>query len=377
MSDQPVRRVARFVRNHPWALTRDKLEAICEIVDARMRGVQLSDNEIQARIGVVAGPRQVQVANGVAVIPLYGVLGQKMNMFLSISGGTSTEAFVGQVRQAAADATVKAIVIDIDSPGGTVEGLLEAADALYALRGTKPIVGVVNPCCASAALHLASQCSELVCQPSGEVGSIGVFCVHEDYSEANQKAGYKPSYIFAGEHKVETNPDQPLADDARAYMQSQVDTRYNEFVEAVARGRKVSPAAVKAKFGGGRMLFAKDALEVGLIDRIATLEETINRLSAGNARRVSIGAAAAAMVAAEVTTSTIVAADTTTEPGDDDETVEPTDGSCPDGYELHDDDGLCHLLPPPADPEPDDVTDSDEPMARADAESIAAALGDE
>jgi signal peptide peptidase SppA len=290
MSDQPVRRISRFVRNHPWAITRDKLDAICEVIDARMRGVMLSEEEVQARLGAGIQRRETSVVNAVAVIPCYGVISRKMNMMTAISGGTSTEQFIGQVRQAVADETVKAVVIDADSPGGTVDGMIEAADALYELRGkgSKPIVAVANTCMASAAYWLLSQCDEIVGTPSALVGSIGIFCVHEDVSAANEKEGYKPTYIKAGEYKAEDNEDQPLSDDARAYMQAQVDARYGDFLKAIARGRGLSVATIKSDFGQGRALFAKDALAVKMIDRIATLDATISRFmgqSAGALRR--------------------------------------------------------------------------------------------
>jgi len=129
MSEQPVRRVSRFIRNHPWALEEDKLDAICEVVDARMRGITLSEAEIQARIG--AGPmraRDTSIVNAVAVVPLQGVVCRRMNMMAAISGGTSTEQFVAALQQAISDPGVKAVVVDCDSPGGTVDGLIEAAD---------------------------------------------------------------------------------------------------------------------------------------------------------------------------------------------------------------------------------------------------------
>jgi signal peptide peptidase SppA len=299
MSDQPVRRVSRFVRNHPWAITRDKLDAICEVIDARMRGIALTDAEIKARIGAVenaAAPqrRETSIVNAVAIIPLYGVLAQRMNMMTAISGGTSMEQFLAQVSQAVADETVKGIIIDCDSPGGTVDGCIETADALFALRGKKPIVAVANPVMASAAYWLMAQCDEIVGTPSAHVGSIGVFTVHDDESAANEKAGYKPTYIYAGDHKVEMNSDEPLSDEARAFVQSQINARYTEFIKAIARGRGVSASVVKNDFGQGRTLFAKDALAAKMIDRIGTLDDTIARLMgrrAGVSRAAALGGA--------------------------------------------------------------------------------------
>jgi capsid assembly protease len=300
MSDQPVRRISRFIKNHPWAILPDKHEAICELVDLRMRGVTFSEDEVRARIGAAMRPTS-SVVDAVAVIPLYGVIAQKMNAMTAISGGTSIEQFMASVRAAFADGSIKAIVVDCDSPGGTVTGVLEAADELFTLKGrsTKTLTFAANPMIASAAYWLASQADEVVCMPSGEVGSVGVFMCHDDVSAANQKAGYKPTYIYAGEHKVETNPDEPLSDDARAYLQKQVDAMYGSFVKAVARGRRASAAAVQKTFGQGRMLMAQDALAAGMIDRVETLAETVARL----VRNPRTAGASASMAVAGMTSA--------------------------------------------------------------------------
>lgn len=336
MSDHPVRRVSHYVRSHPWAIDETKLDAMIELLDMRARGITLTAEEVQGRIGAASQRRETLVVNAVAIIPLCGVIAQKMNAFTSISGGTSTECFMAQMRQAYADVSVKGIVVDCDTPGGTIEGVIEAADELWKLRsqGTKPIVAVVNPWCASAGYWLASQCSEVVCIPSGQVGSIGVYMVHDDVSAANAQMGYKPTYIYFGDFKVETNPDQPLPDDAKAYLQQQVDRRGVQFVKAVARGRGVSVADVKANFGKGRMLQAEDALAVTMIDKVATLDDTITRLmnQASGGRRLAASAE-------PIPVTGII------DPRAQDEApVAPIDGECPDGYELYEDDGMCYLV---------------------------------
>jgi signal peptide peptidase SppA len=271
-----VHRVTRFVRTHLWAILPEKMDAICELLDLRAQGVTFTAEEIQARLGAVQ-PREPQRVETVAVIPLEGVLAQKMTMMTRMSGGTSLEQFIGQVRAAVDDDSVRAVIIDADTPGGTVSGCLEAATALFGLRGKKPIVAVANPLLASAGYWIASQADEIVASPSASVGSIGVFTMHSDYSAMNERLGVKPTYVFNGAYKVEGNQDEPLSDEARAFIQARVDERGEDFIKAVARGRGVSPAKVRAEYGQGRVYFAKQALEVGMIDRIGTLEETIAR----------------------------------------------------------------------------------------------------
>jgi ClpP class serine protease len=115
----------------------------------------------------------------------------------------------------AADPQIETIVLDIDTPGGMVTGTQEAADAVFAARRKKRVIGLVNPLCASAGYWIASQCSEIVGVPSADIGSIGVFMCHYDCSAMLADAGIKPTYIFAGEYKTEGNSSEPLARKAR------------------------------------------------------------------------------------------------------------------------------------------------------------------
>jgi ClpP class serine protease len=114
--------------------------------------------------------------------------------------------------------------------------------------------------------------------PSGEVGSIGVFCAHEDISKAAEQAGVKVSLISAGKYKTEGNEFEPLSDDARADLQSKVDAFYGMFIKAVGRGRRASQENVRNGFGQGRMVLAADAVKEGMADRVATMDDTLARL---------------------------------------------------------------------------------------------------
>jgi capsid assembly protease len=196
----------------------------------------------------------------------------------AISGGTSLASFMTKFRQYRDDASVSAILCDIDSPGGSVFMLRESFDEILKAREVKPIVAVVNPSCCSAAYYLACAFSEIVCTPSGEVGSVGCFMVHEDWSQANEQMGVKPTYVAYGKFKTEANPDEPLEDEARTYLQSLVDAFGGDFVKAVAKGRGKTVSDVTSDFGQGRVLLAKQALEVGMVDRIDTFENVLGRM---------------------------------------------------------------------------------------------------
>jgi hypothetical protein len=129
-------------------------------------------------------------------------------------------------REALNSPEIQAIVLDVDSPGGYVDLVPETAQEIYDARGEKPIVAVANTTACSAAYWIASQADEVVVTPSGSVGSIGVYMLHEDWSKFNEDFGIDPTYIFAGRYKVDGNPDEPLSDTAREEWQQEVDDLY-------------------------------------------------------------------------------------------------------------------------------------------------------
>jgi signal peptide peptidase SppA len=270
--------IARYIRETAWAITNDKMNDLLSVFAFRAAGGAFTPEEIHARIGGERQPATSSKRGNVAVIPIRGVIAHRMGAMDETSGGTSTERIGAMLKAVAADESIGTIVYDIDSPGGTVPGVQELAAEMFALRGNKKQVALVNSLAASAAYWLASQADEIVSIPSGAAGSIGVFTVHEDLSALLEKEGVKISVIRAGKFKAEGNPFEPLSDEAKAVIQARVDAAYAQFVKDVARGRKVTQAAVKEGYGQGRALSAKDALAAGLIDRIATVDETFGQL---------------------------------------------------------------------------------------------------
>lgn len=266
-----------YVASEVWAILPTKLSEIVAALAYRASGGEFSAEEIQARIGG-RPERAVVSGDAVAVVPIHGTIAHRGGRMPMSSGGTSTEAIGAMFRQAMTDDRVGTILFDVDSPGGTVTGLQELADEIYAARGQKRMVSMVNGLAASAAYWLASQADEIVSIPSGGSGSIGVFYAHEDVSKALADKGINVTLLKAGKYKAEINPFTPLTDEAREFVQARIDRAYAQFVAAVARGRGVSPADVRGGYGEGRVLEAKDAKAANLIDRIATPDATIKRL---------------------------------------------------------------------------------------------------
>ena len=212
---------------------------------------------------------------------------------MSAPPGTSTERFAQRFREALANPEVGSILIDVQSPGGTVDGVQELADEIRAARGDKPIIAIANAYAASAAYWIASAADEMVVTPSGEVESIGVFAAHQEFSKMDEMLGCKTTLIAAGKFKVEGNPFEPLSEEARDAIQARVDDYYSMLVSDVAKARGVKVSDVRGGFGQGRMVGARDAVAQGMADRIDTFDNTLTRLLSGRSRPRGRRAAAA------------------------------------------------------------------------------------
>ena len=270
----------------PWALMPERLKAMSGILTRWSAGEPPNDETLfQVNTDRLIRDTRKQMAaastgTGIAVLPLYGVVTQRGNMVDDISGpgSTSTQQFTSVLRQMLTDDTVGQILIDIDSPGGSVYGVSELASEIVKARAQKPVIAVANSLAASAAYWIGCSASEFYVTPGGEVGSIGVWQAHFDYSKALEEEGVKPTLISAGKFKVEGNPYVPLDEQAQAFMQSRVDDYYNAFVEAVAVGRGVSISDVRDGMGEGRVLGADAALAMNMVDGISTFDEVLAKM---------------------------------------------------------------------------------------------------
>lgn len=261
------------IESSTWAVTLETMNAL-----ARFVSHGATEAQIEAARALRPAKKEAK-APGIAVIPLHGLITPEPSLLsMLLGGGAGLKQFRAELAEAMADPEVGQIVLDIDSPGGSVDLVPETAEAIRAARRSKPVTAVANTWAGSAAYWLAAQADELVVSPSGQVGSIGVFQVHEDYTGFNAKLGVTPTYVSAGKYKTELNPDAPLSDEAREHMQTQVDHYYGLFLADVAKGRGATPAQVRDGYGEGRMLNASAAVEAGMADRADSLERTVARL---------------------------------------------------------------------------------------------------
>ncbi len=277
--------LAQFLAT-PWALMPERLEALTAVMMRWASHEPAGDDTLSQiltdRQSRHAKRQSAQSASGggIAVLPLYGVITQRGNMVDDVSGPgtTSTQLFGAALRQALDDDSVGQILIDIDSPGGSVYGVAELADQIQSARSQKPVVAIANSLAASAAYWIGSSASEFYVTPGGEVGSIGVWQAHFDTSQAMASEGIKPTLISAGPYKVEGNPYEPLTDEARDFLQSRVNDYYGAFTKAVAKGRGVPISSVRDGMGQGRVLGADTAASQKMVDGISTFDDLVTSL---------------------------------------------------------------------------------------------------
>lgn len=277
----------RYAVSQPWAIEASKLDELLDLMGRRLDGERLTAEQIRIVVGENMERNRAKMeaasgararSGGVAIVPILGTIFHRAASLEDSSGGTSTNQVREMLRAAKADPQVGTILLDVDSPGGTVAGVPELADEIFQAREGKRIVALADSTMASAAYWLASQAHEIIGTPSSRAGSIGVLGIHEDLSERAKLLGVKVTLLSAGKYKTEGNPFQPLSEEGRERFQREVDKTYGDFTSAVARGRGVTASSVRSGFGEGRVLPAPEAKEAGIIDRIATRDDAISGL---------------------------------------------------------------------------------------------------
>lgn len=213
-----------------------------------------------------------------AVVPIHGAIVPRPSIFTDYSGGTSAEQIGRAVDAAAADPKAEAIVLDIDSPGGSVFGIADAGAKILAARKMKPVYAVANHVAASGAYWLATQAHTIAVTTGGWVGSVGVIWPRVDDTKKDEMEGIATTFVTAGENKADGHGPASASELAR--MQEMVNAYYAQFLSAVAKGRGVSVAKVEKDFGQGAVKLPADAIESRMADRVATLEQIVAEVNA-------------------------------------------------------------------------------------------------
>lgn len=284
----PARAALAAVRAQPWAILPEYLDAIealaLRALEADVLRTVAADGHADRLAGTydaiaavgapLEGARLSTVRDGTAVVPVLGPIFPRATMINSSAGGTALDAVMRDFRVAQASPAVDRVLMLFDTPGGVVSGLGEAAEAIRAAQ--KPVTAFVTGIAASAGYWLASQASEFVLEPAASVGSIGVVASVRRQEAASSDGSRTYEVVSSGAPRK--RPD-PSTEDGRAAIQEEVDAIEDVFVADVAAGRRKPVEYVRNRFGQGGMVPAARAIEVGMADRVGTLEATLNGLA--------------------------------------------------------------------------------------------------
>jgi signal peptide peptidase SppA len=207
-----------------------------------------------------------------SIITVRGFLFHRLQSFGPFSFHTY-DYIRAQFRSALSDPEVKAIIFDIDSPGGEAAGAFDLADDIYQARGSKPVYAVANETAYSAAYAIASAADKVYIPRTGSVGSIGLIAVHTDQSRFDEKIGLTYTPIFAGSRKNDFTPHEPLSAKARDAGQSMVDDVYDIFVETVARNRNMTIADIRKTEAA--LYMGEGAVNAGLVDKVMSWNDVL------------------------------------------------------------------------------------------------------
>lgn len=259
--------------SEPWLITEEYLHVIMEIA-----GRTNDIDALMARTGrQLQNTRRVTMREGVAIVPVVGPIIRYANLFSEISGATSTQVLATDIRAALDDPLVKAIVLDVNSPGGMASGINELGDLIFEGRKEKPIIAYAGGQMASAAYWLGSGADEIVADRTAVLGSIGAIMTITDSRGRDERMGVRTIEIVSSQ-----SPDKRLdinEDASRAKLQRIVDDLAGVFVSAVARNRGVDEDHVLDQYGRGGLMVGQSAVDAGLADRIGSLESVITELT--------------------------------------------------------------------------------------------------
>lgn len=267
-----------------WAIEESRFQRMVEHADwFNLRShVQLAEPIKLVTGGAVAevlaaepGSESIFPRSGsIAVIPIRGTL---MKQQSSMSSSTSTVQARRMVRAAMADPDIAGILLSIDSPGGTVAGTQALGDDIAAAGKRKPVYAYVDDLAASAAFWLASQAEQVFTIDTGLVGSIGTYLAVEDRSKLAEALKVKVHVIKAGQFKGAGHPGTEITEEQLAKWQEDVNAMNEHFLQAVARGRKLSVDKVR-EIADGRVHLGAQAQQLGLIDGLKSFDETLAAL---------------------------------------------------------------------------------------------------
>ena len=283
--------IASRIFNTPLLITPDKLDAIIAGLSERF-GIRAG---VEPDAFVARQPEKresgYRVIDGIAVIDVFGVLVHRTRMEADSTFLLGYQEIATRIDSALADADVRAMMLNIDSPGGEVAGCFDLVQHIRDARASKPIHAVASDMACSAAYAIASAAETMSLTRTATIGSIGVVTRHVDFSKLMEKDGVKITYIYAGAQKIDGNPFEPLPGAVRERFQAEINSLYELFVSTVSDNRGLSPEHVRGTEAG--IFTGESAIDAKLADRLETPDQMIQRLAGEHLQSYSTRAAAA------------------------------------------------------------------------------------
>lgn len=249
------------ITSKPWMITPESHRAVRQLVERAMAG-GVKAQEREGMFGPL--PSMTVGPNGIARIPVVGVLGRGLSPIEKSCGACSYDDVQTDIIECRSDSRITGVILEIDSPGGAVNGLYELGDEIMTTAESKPVIAFTAGQMCSAAYYIACCCSGIAATSSATVGSVGVILQLLDDSKAYEMAGLKVETIKSDELKGTGAPGTPLSDKQREYLQGLVDECCDEFKGLVVRQRALSDESSL----DGRVFTAETAARLGLIDRV-------------------------------------------------------------------------------------------------------------
>lgn len=271
-----------MVFNKPHLCTPEYAETVLAILKDKL--------ELQGNFDITGEAKDQKDPNlkgDLQVIPIIGSMVHRGSFLDAMSGINSYASIQTNIQEALDNPQVKQILLEIDSPGGSVAGAFDLKDFILEAKEQKPIYAIAKDSMTSAAYLIGSACTKVYATQTAGVGSIGVVAMHMDQSEKNKKEGLKPTFIYAGDYKVAGNPHGPLEGEALNYLQESVMDSYEMFVKAVANNRSLDEQVIRDT--EARVYRGEKAKEIGLVDEIMSMDSLLEQLASNNSiQRVSM-----------------------------------------------------------------------------------------
>jgi len=262
--------LTKYVYSNYWAILPSYFEVMQEAFEAWKTNAGIDFKNTPE------GETTNITTNNIAILSFSGTFHKKLTGLNALSGGISGETLIKQLEASAADPAIKGIVLALDTPGGTVDGVSSVVEAIISAKKHKPIITYADGLLASAGVWIGSTANAIVCDSMAQVGSIGTIMIHQEQAKAEETDGITSTVMVAGKYKGDGNRHEPLSDQAKTNFQQSLDYYYSMFVDHVASSRGVTIADCLSTMAEGRIFIGQQAKDAGLVDKIGNLETAIN-----------------------------------------------------------------------------------------------------